>query len=309
MNDSWDETSDDFKSMMIGKLLGDGCITQQKGRKPRFQFIHMDTDYEWSKYCYDHLCTFIPLNPPKYKCVTDPRLTKGYSLSYYVQSRTSNIITYLRTEWYPEDNKIVPYDLIEKYFNEISLAWWYMDDGHLKQKGNIPEKVILSTESFTIQEIKWIIEFLHKKYQLNFSSDKQNRIILYDQFQIHYFLYLVMPFLHHSMNRKTLHFSKFKIAIASRRTTVYLPASVTLDTPTKNINDLLTYLSTIINQYKQGAFYKTYHCELFVNKISERNKSYQIVIDNQNLANLLLLKDLTGLTFSKLVELCFSHMK
>jgi len=35
---SWELTSKSFKAKMIGKLLGDGCITKQKGRQPRFQF-------------------------------------------------------------------------------------------------------------------------------------------------------------------------------------------------------------------------------------------------------------------------------
>ncbi len=30
---------DDFFNYMCGKLLGDGSITVQEGRKPRFQFI------------------------------------------------------------------------------------------------------------------------------------------------------------------------------------------------------------------------------------------------------------------------------
>lgn len=28
-----------YLSRITGKLLGDGCITKQQGRKPRFQFI------------------------------------------------------------------------------------------------------------------------------------------------------------------------------------------------------------------------------------------------------------------------------
>lgn len=38
-----------------------------------------------------------------------------------------------------------------------------MDDGHLKQSGNIPQKIILSTESFTPYENKALMDFLLKK--------------------------------------------------------------------------------------------------------------------------------------------------
>lgn len=303
---SWEDTSDSFKAMMIGKLLGDGCITKQQGRKPRFQFIQTYSDYSYINFCYNHLNEFIPLSPPKYKKTIDPRLVKGYSLSYYVQSRTSNIITYLRSEWYSNTGKIVPYQLINDHFNEQSLAWWYMDDGHLKIKGNTPKKIILSTDSFSTQENKWFINFLYEKYNLSFRLDKQNRIILYDQFQIHYFLYLVMPFLHESMHRKTLPFCNFKMNIMARRTTIYLPTSIRLDSPTKDIGTALIYLTSMINQYKKDGFYKKYNKDLFNKDINEA-ASYQIIINSRNLSNLQLLKDLTGLTFSRLTELCFYY--
>lgn len=43
---------EEFLSMVCGKLLGDGCIVKQEGRKPRFQFIHSIKDKEWCYYCY-----------------------------------------------------------------------------------------------------------------------------------------------------------------------------------------------------------------------------------------------------------------
>src|SRR5699024_2664434 len=145
---AWKNTSLSFKKRITGKLLGDGCVTKQSGRKPRFQFIHAAVDYDWSNYCYHKLKSDIPLNPPRFKKVIDNRLVKGYSTSYYVQSRTSKVITFLRNQWYPTGKKIIPFSLLNKYLSEESLAWWYMDDGHLKIANNTPQKVILSTQSF-----------------------------------------------------------------------------------------------------------------------------------------------------------------
>jgi hypothetical protein len=36
----------EFFDIMNGKLLGDGCITKQEGRKPPFQFTHSKKDKE-----------------------------------------------------------------------------------------------------------------------------------------------------------------------------------------------------------------------------------------------------------------------
>src|SRR5699024_9046921 len=110
-------------------------------RKPRFQYIHTATDYPWSIFCYNQLRDYIPLNPPRPKKYKDPRLKQGYSYSHYTQSKTSNIITYLRSEWYRNSQKIIPFESIFQHFNEESLSWWYMDDGNLKQDKDKPQKV------------------------------------------------------------------------------------------------------------------------------------------------------------------------
>lgn len=290
--------------MMIGKLLGDGSITKQKGRRPRFQFTHVNTDLDWSRYCYDQLSNTIPLNPPMLKKTIDPRLIKGYSLSYYVQSKTSNIICYLRKKWYVNRKKIIPFDLLKIYFNKQTLAWWYMDDGHLKIKDNIPQKIILSTESFTTEENKSLIHFLDQTYNLKFRLDKQNRIILYNQFQIKYFLYLVQPYLHPSMYRKIIPYQNIIHALPSRRTTIYLPVSININSPTKDINTALQYLPILLNTIKTGLLYDEFKEHLF-DKIKTTQNSYQIIINDTHLSNLQLLKELTGLSFSRLTELCF----
>jgi hypothetical protein len=80
--------SNEILSMITGKLLGDGCITKQKGRNPRFQFIHSATDKEWCFFCYKKLMNDLPLAPPHYKKVIDKRISKGFTECYQVQSRT-----------------------------------------------------------------------------------------------------------------------------------------------------------------------------------------------------------------------------
>ncbi|MFJ7932832.1 hypothetical protein [Sporosarcina sp. NPDC096371] len=63
-----------FQNFICGKLLGNGGITKQEGRKPRFQFMHRVEDYGWTEHCNEQLKGKIPLNPPTYRKVKDPRL-------------------------------------------------------------------------------------------------------------------------------------------------------------------------------------------------------------------------------------------
>lgn len=176
-----------MEDMICGKLLGDGCLTKQTGRKPRFQFTHALTDKGWSEHCFEELSAFYPLAPPKYKRVTDSRVGRGFTECYVVQSRTSQELSTLYEIWYPRGKKELPFDYIEHNFTERSLAWWYQDDGHLNQRNGILKKLILSTDSFSTTENQFLIDFLERKFSFSFSIDAQNRIILYDQFQIIFF--------------------------------------------------------------------------------------------------------------------------
>ena len=111
-----------FYARMTGKLLGDGTITKEEGKSPRFHFTHQATDKGWVDYCYQQLKPYLPLNPPVYRKVKDHRLTKGYSENYFVRSRVHPLTTKLRKIWYPNDTKIIPFSFIEKYLTKEKLA-------------------------------------------------------------------------------------------------------------------------------------------------------------------------------------------
>jgi LAGLIDADG DNA endonuclease family len=301
----------EFMDLMTGKLLGDGCITKQEGRKPRFQFNHSWKDKGWCEHCYLALKEYLPLNAPKYKKVKDKRVQSGYTEGYYVQSKTHETITMLRNLWYKEGKKKLPLDLISDHLTARTLAWWYQDDGHLKTQGNIPKKIILSTESFSPLENIQLCKLLKEKYHLSFSQDKQNRIVLYDKFQILYFLNLIEPYLHPSMSRKFIPFFDISFSeLTSRRTTIYLPKHLSLQSPTSEINKYLLFLDQFLDAYKNDRFYS----EEVLNFIEEaRNEketmSYQIMISHDNIHRLNILSGLSGLNNSLLTLLCFQYIK
>ncbi|MGM8215206.1 hypothetical protein ACLIA0_06465 [Bacillaceae bacterium W0354] len=136
--------------MLTGKLLGDGNLTLQDGRKPRLRFSHSVRDKEWCFYCYDQLKMFLSINEPKYRKNVDHRITKGYTEQFYVQSKTHPILCQIKDQWYINRVKIIPREIIIHYLSPLALSWWYLDDGHLKlSKSGTPLKIILSTESFT----------------------------------------------------------------------------------------------------------------------------------------------------------------
>ncbi|MFZ0446163.1 MAG: endonuclease [Bacillus sp. (in: firmicutes)] len=295
-----------FLSLICGKLLGDGCFIHQHGRKPRFQFMHKQTDFEWCHYCYEQLRSFIPLNPPFYRKVKDIRVVKGYTESYMVQSKTAGIITHLDTIWYPVRKKVVPIHFLEKYLNERALAWWYLDDGHLKIDHNIPRKIILSTDNFSSDENFSLIKLLKQKFSLSFSLDGQNRLVLYDSLQIHYFYQLIKPFIHPSMSRKTIQTNSEVNKKFPNRTSIYLPAKITLKKPTYEINEHLCSLSQLYLQLNNQEDYLNYYKKYFLHIAAIKStKSYQISIEPRYRYELQKIHQLTGLNNSQIVTLCF----
>jgi hypothetical protein len=295
-------------SLLIGKLLGDGCITKQKGRKPRFQFIHATSDKEWCFYCYEQLVNNLPLSSPSYRRLNDSRTLNGYTECFQVQSRTDPIITWLESIWYHNRKKIIPFYLLEQYLDEQALAWWYQDDGHLSQKNNIPKKIILSTDNFTKIENRRLKGLLARKFSLYFNLDSQNRLILYDQLQIYYFLFLVNPFIHPSMERKKL-IKRKQIEIKNKRTTIYLPVSIHLTKPTKQINEILINQHLLIKFFQdRNNYIKFYKHSVVQQHISIETKGYQIIINKDYLTLLYSIKNQTGLTISQIVSICFQYL-
>lgn len=288
-----------FYSLICGKLLGDGCITKQEGRKPRLQFIHRLEDFGWTQFCYEELKCYVPVNAPKYKKVIDHRLTKGYSESYFVQSKTDELITSLYNIWYHNNKKILPRNFIIVYLNAQSLSWWYQDDGHLKIEKRIPRKIILSTDSFSKEENLWLIELLYTKFKLRFRLDGQNRLILYDQRQIMTFLKLVDPYIHISMTRKRLILPPLK-SIA-KRTTVYLSTDLAIKKPSFEINKALDYLMTRDEDNLLD----------FINGRSNKKlcNGFQIQINPKFHPRINQLRMNTGLTVSEIIEACFIAKK
>ncbi|WP_167449449.1 endonuclease [Halobacillus trueperi] len=295
-----------YKSRITGKLLGDGSITKQTGRKPRFQFIHTISDRGWCEYCYDNLKEVIPLQPPRPRRNIDKRLSKGYSESVQSQSKTSTIICYLESQWYKDRKKILPTELIEESLTVESLAWWYQDDGHLKIQNHQPVKIILSTESFTREENEQLISLLYKKFHLVFSIDGKNRIALYNRRSIQYFLHLITPFIHSSMNRKTFEPLPVFETYPEKRTTLYFSNSLQFKEPTKHINDSLHHLERIWEICKSGEFYTSLYPSLLpeLNRKGPKRYSYQVKLTSTNTSYLQSLKAYTGLTYSELTSLC-----
>lgn len=292
-------------SMINGKLLGDGNISSEKNRHPRFRFSHSANDKSWCFYCYEQLKNYLPMSQPRYRKILDNRVKDGFTEQYYVQSLKSEIVNQLKSLWYPNGRKTIPFAFLSNSFTPLCLAWWYQDDGHLKIQQNQVNKIILSTDGFTKAENEALIALISQKYKLNFSLDKQNRLVLYDKPQMVYFIRLVKPYIHESMKRKIAAPSISRESFR-KRTTIYLPNTIPISQPTKNIHTILEQLPILYKKVANEQSYKKLFADMFpMLKINKTLiKAYQIELTEKHIEQINACRQLTGLTMSQIVHLC-----
>lgn len=292
--------------MLTGKLLGDGNLFQSPGRQARFRFSHRIEDKEWTFHCYHDLKQYIPLVTPKYRKIIDPRILAGYTEHYYSQSRNSIYFSELMKVWYPEGKKTLPFPFLERYLNVLALAWFYQDDGCLIMKDSKIKKITLSTECFTKEENKLLVQLIYQKFHILFSQDKQNRLLLYNQKQILYFLHIIDSYIHFCMDRKRRAALFLPSKLPDKRTTIKLPLSITIKFPTEEIYQILDTLPKLLSLLKSKNGYRNlYINDYFLEDFTNTKKSYQIIIRGKQRDLLEECIYISGLNNSQISELCY----
>ena len=175
--------------ILVGSLLGDGYIHPLG----KMCFEQAENQYGYLLWKYSELKNFAY---PKIAKVSrfDKRSGK-YTHSYrfflkqYFQS--------WRQIWYPEGAKRIPNN-IEGWFTPLSLAVWYMDDGHY-DKG---KSALFSSENFCQADLRKMQDIL-SKWNLETSLSKSNRLrVLHSS--ISHFIKLTSPYIMSDMRYKIL---------------------------------------------------------------------------------------------------------
>lgn len=99
--------------------------------------------------------------------------------------------------WYPHGYKAIP-DNVMQWFSPLSLAVWYMDDGHF-YKGKTP---LFASESFSAIELNTIIQIL-RKWNLESRLTRNNRLQIL-QSSTSQFMRLTSPYIVECMRYKIL---------------------------------------------------------------------------------------------------------
>ena len=165
----------DVLSIFMGSMLGDGTM-EKDGNGYRFSFYQEKSHGEYLLWLHKTLYNLGYCKKEIPQINTRLNSNTG-SLRYYYRFRT---FTYSSFEWiyngfYKKNKKIVPI-FINDLLTPLALAVWIMDNGcKFNNKG-----IKLSTNSFTLKNVKILINILKEKYNLNVSIHKTGVINQYN---------------------------------------------------------------------------------------------------------------------------------
>lgn len=192
-------------SVIIGSLLGD-CYGNKKSREGvRFVYKQAIKNKQYLFWLYDFFykrgyCT--NLLPREYTTTLKKADQIKQYFGYGFNTFTFRSLNWIYNMFYSNGKKTISINKkIEEYIDPLALSIWIMDDGGWTNYG-----VRISTNSFTLEEIEFLVKVLKDKYELNCTIQKIETVDQYSIYikaeSIYKLRELVQPYMHKSMNYK-----------------------------------------------------------------------------------------------------------
>jgi len=193
------------KEVLVGSLLGDANLqTETDGRSWRLRMIQKNENYLVHKYeIFQNLCG----TPPRKSQIFDQR-TQKVSERWAFNTLIQPSFRFYALQFYDFDSisglwvKRVPMKIF-KLLTPRAIAYWYMDDGSLKWKGN-SNAVRFCTDCYSEAGIARLRKVLFEKFHLETTiqrKDGKPRIATTEK-AYPILRELVLPYLHTSMYSK-----------------------------------------------------------------------------------------------------------
>jgi len=150
-------------AVLIGCVLGDAYIT----KRGQIQIEHGASQLEYIQWKYKILQS-ISYGPPT-KVVRIDKRNNQQTIAYRFWTR--QFFRSWRERFYAGDRKIIPKNL---ELSPLSMAVWYMDDGHLMEK----RRILLSTDGFSSEDRERICDLLVHFFGIESVTKKNGKILI-----------------------------------------------------------------------------------------------------------------------------------
>ncbi len=146
------------KAIIIGTILGDGCLCENWSKTNyRLLMTHSVDQKDYILWKYSIFKQWI---------LSEPRFYER-TRSLTIRTISHPGLTTLRKIFYEGKTKIIPKNIFELMKNPITLAVWFMDDGNKIIKNGKLSGYHLNTQSFTYDENKILANTLEKLYGID----------------------------------------------------------------------------------------------------------------------------------------------
>lgn len=196
------EISDYQKQLLVGTILGDAFVSLAQNKKGASLMIEQSGKHkEYVEHLYNELKSLYPGKLSKRF-----RGENNQYINYLFKTATSPDLLFYRDLFYEGNKKVIKPELKE-LITDVSLAYWYMDDGSIKSKES--KGMIYNTHGFKLEEVMFLIEILKTKFNLDCWERKQKNKKGEIQYQIYIsgysyekFMALIEPYIIESMKYK-----------------------------------------------------------------------------------------------------------
>lgn len=166
-------TNSVIRSVIYGMLLGDSNFHSVSKQNKGIACGHSLSQIDYLHHKVEILNTYLNSN----KLIVEKKANSGYSLStrqpfYAYYSKTSHKINQFYNSLCNgvDGKKHITEDGIKKYFNEVSLAYLFMDDGCKETVLSNNERTIkaykISLGSYTSDEVYFLNEVIYKQFNI-----------------------------------------------------------------------------------------------------------------------------------------------
>lgn len=152
------------KSIIFGKLLGDGHLeTQNGGKTYRLKIEHSDKQKDYVEWLYE-------IFKPWVRTEIYEKIRKNGTKIVGFHTYSDGKLRFFGQQFYQNGKKVIP-KVFTKQIDELSLAIWYMDDG--SKKSSKHKTYIIHSLGFTKKDLEKVVQVLLKKFNLKTKLHKQ----------------------------------------------------------------------------------------------------------------------------------------
>jgi DNA-binding CsgD family transcriptional regulator len=180
-------------SIIVGSLLGDASL-RKTNINPIFKCEHGIRQAGYCKWKAEELKSLGSKFTTSKRKTIDPRTGICYE-SATCRLPANPVFLKLYNSLYVDGRKTITREYLQ-YFDELSLAVMFMDDGY-----KLGKTVGIATNCFTTQELTDFNDFISEKFGLAFNITKSNTLYL-PSLQYPAFEELVLPYMHKDLMYK-----------------------------------------------------------------------------------------------------------